>query len=79
MKRLPSIEAKLIRFHGMGLSRMQDLGGCRAIVSDIPNVEQLVKRYRGSRARHALVATNDDIAEPQSTGYSRFSRVTCHR
>src|SRR5437016_5823607 len=25
MKRLPSIEAKLLRFHGMGLSRMQDL------------------------------------------------------
>src|SRR6185436_9568690 len=35
IKRLPSIRHKLERIPGMKLSRMQDLGGCRAVVSDV--------------------------------------------
>lgn len=72
LKRLPSIEAKLIRFHGMGLSRMQDLGGARAVVATVEQVHELVARYRGSRARHELVGCSDYISEPQDTGYRSF-------
>jgi len=38
IKRLSSIVLKLQRFPTMTLSQMQDLGGCRAIVSDLPRV-----------------------------------------
>jgi ppGpp synthetase/RelA/SpoT-type nucleotidyltranferase len=72
MKRLPSIEKKIVRFHGMGLSRMQDLGGCRAVVSSVAQVDELVKRYNGSRANHELYAYNDYIEEPQDTGYRSY-------
>src|SRR2546428_10301784 len=38
IKRLSSIRAKLIRFPTMKLSQMQDIGGCRAVVSDCKRV-----------------------------------------
>ena len=34
LKRVPSILSKLRRFNTMRLHRMQDIGGCRAVVSD---------------------------------------------
>ena len=45
LKRLPSIISKLERFHSMQLSTMQDLGGCRAVVRRVSNVDRLVKLY----------------------------------
>lgn len=35
LKRLPSIKSKLQRFPTMSLDRMQDIGGCRAVVNDL--------------------------------------------
>src|SRR5437588_8744849 len=40
IKRLPSIRHKLERFEGMNLSRMQDIGGCRAVLSDVAKVDE---------------------------------------
>ena len=34
LKRVPSIIAKMRRFESMKLSRMQDIGGCRAVVGN---------------------------------------------
>jgi hypothetical protein len=42
IKRLPSIRRQLDRMPGMQLSRMQDIGGCRAVVSSVVTVNQLV-------------------------------------
>lgn len=45
LKRMPSIVLKLSRFQHMQLSKMQDLGGCRAILTNVKRVEQLVSFY----------------------------------
>ena len=45
LKRTPSIVNKLKRFNskGMQLSTMQDIGGCRIILSNLKNVDRLIK------------------------------------
>jgi ppGpp synthetase/RelA/SpoT-type nucleotidyltranferase len=70
IKRLPSIRHKLERFPGMQLSRMQDLGGCRAVVSSVDGVEQVANYYRNeSRMKHRLVREDPYIANPKPSGY----------
>ncbi len=46
IKRFSSIEHKLMRFNTMTLSQMQDIGGCRAILSSAANVKRLCESYR---------------------------------
>jgi ppGpp synthetase/RelA/SpoT-type nucleotidyltranferase len=55
IKRLSSIELKLRRFPAMTLSQMQDIGGCRAIVTTCSHVKQLAQAYTESEIKHALV------------------------
>jgi ppGpp synthetase/RelA/SpoT-type nucleotidyltranferase len=69
LKRTPSIIRKLRRFSGMKLSRMQDIGGLRAIVSDLKKVQKLRENYKSSRFAHQLVGEKDYISEPKDTGY----------
>jgi len=70
LKRLPSIIAKLTRFHSMQLSTMQDLGGCRAVVRRPSDVEALVRIYESEPATAAkFVGKKDYIAAPKSDGY----------
>lgn len=69
LKRSPSIVAKLRRFEKMDLARMQDIGGCRAIVCDIPAVYALMQAFETGRARHILEGYDDYIAEPKEDGY----------
>ncbi len=45
LKRMSSIERKLRLQPNMQLSQMQDIGGCRAILNSVPNVEALARRY----------------------------------
>ena len=69
LKRAPSIIAKLKRFEGMKLSRMQDIGGLRAVVKDLNKVYALRDNYKGSRFSHDLVGEKDYIDSPKETGY----------
>lgn len=69
LKRIPSILAKLNRFEKMQLSRMQDIGGLRAVVSTIDNVVELEHNYKNSRFKHELVAHRDYITNPKDSGY----------
>lgn len=69
IKRLSSIEAKLRRFDKMSLSRMQDIGGARAVLGNVARVQELVELYRRSSHKHRLVGTDDYIAKPQASGY----------
>ena len=69
LKRTPSIIAKLRRFPKMQLSRMQDVGGARAVLTDVAEVDRLRERCRRGRARHALVTEKDYIREPKPSGY----------
>src|SRR6266542_3571161 len=71
IKRLSSIELKLRRFSTMKLSQMQDIGGCRAVVRSVRDVDALVivSLYRGSNIKHKLDHVDDYIRKPQRSGY----------
>lgn len=69
LKRTPSIIAKLRRFDTMQLSRMQDIGGVRAVVPTVATVRGLMDDYKKSRFKHELVSEKDYIAYPKADGY----------
>ncbi|MFY1914826.1 RelA/SpoT domain-containing protein [Achromobacter xylosoxidans] len=69
LKRIPSIIKKLQRFPGMSLARMQDIGGCRAVLDDVRQVREVVRSYRESGIKHALVSEKDYIDHPKDSGY----------
>ena len=69
IKRLASIRAKLQRFPTMNLSQMQDLGGCRAVVSDINQLAELRSSFDGGRMKHRRVNEKDYIDAPAPSGY----------
>jgi ppGpp synthetase/RelA/SpoT-type nucleotidyltranferase len=74
LKRLTSIRAKLRRFEEMKLSRMHDIGGCRAVVRNVRCVAQLVGLYEASTAKNPsdraeFIRKYDYIEEPKADGY----------
>jgi len=68
-KRRHSIELKLRDQDDMQLSQMHDLGGCRAILSDVDHVHRLVESFKTSRTKCELLREYDYIAKPRSSGY----------
>lgn len=70
LKRLPTIVNKLSRQPGMNLSRMQDIGGVRAVVNSIRQVEELQRQYLDQkRFTHDIIKVDDYIVSPKSDGY----------
>lgn len=69
IKRLSSIEMKLIRYPKMNLSQMQDLGGCRAVLGTIMHVRKLVSVYTQNKLSHELNRMDDYIKNPKESGY----------
>lgn len=72
LKRLPSITTKLARNPGMKLSRMQDIGGCRAVLSNVMAVDQLRDMYVKCKANthiKGFVSVADYVANPKVDGY----------
>lgn len=78
IKRLPAIETKLRLIPNLDLSKMQDIGGCRAIVRDVAAVYEVAAAYDRSRMEHSLRRPFDDyIVEPRAeTGY-RGIHIIC--
>jgi putative GTP pyrophosphokinase len=67
LKRAPQIVDKLWRHSGMKLSRMQDIGGCRAILRDEDEVRRVALRIeRNWGVKHRKHYTFDD---PAPSGY----------
>lgn len=79
LKRMASTVEKLRRFPRMKLSRMQDIGGCRAIVGTVHDVRRLQERYRHSRTRHLPVNGKDYIESPKESGYRGVHLVYRYR
>lgn len=78
-KRRPSIAKKLLLRHGMDLSRMNDIGGCRAVLADVDTVKAVTDYYlHKSRHEHDLVKEYPYIEEPQATGYRGVHLVYKH-
>jgi hypothetical protein len=80
LKRLSSIELKLRRFPQMKLSQMQDIGGCRAVVKNMDNLNDLVKSYKQSRSknpttRHEFVSEKQYVACPKEDRYRSIHLV----
>lgn len=71
IKRLESIKAKLCRkaTRTMELSQMQDIGGCRAIVRSVQNVDKLLQSYKRARFNHKLRGERNYIIYPKPDGY----------
>lgn len=75
LKRLPSILFKLQRkYHGnkptMKLSQMQDIAGCRAVMSNMDVVKKIYKEgYIKSDLKHKKVNEKDYITHPKDDGY----------
>jgi len=80
-KRLVSIYFKLRRFPTMRLTQMQDIGGCRAIVGNVDDIDKLVSLYtKGGTAknpalRHKLVTEKDYISTPKDDGYRSYHLI----
>lgn len=70
LKRMPTIIDKLRRYPDMQLARMQDIGGVRAVVENMADVEALVSEYKNrssnSRFEHRLSGEKDYISCPRS-------------
>ncbi len=84
IKRKPAILDKLHRFADMQLKRMHDIGGIRAILPTIKDLDLLKKQYTDSsnRLSHKLVRVDDYISTPKNSGYRGihlvFSYHTTH-
>lgn len=74
LKRTASIIRKLERFHGTGmqLSTMNDIGGCRIILSNAKKVYKLVKFLTIS---NKFQLRNDYIANPKQDGYKSIHMI----
>lgn len=68
LKRMNSIRMKL-RNSSTKFERMQDLGGCRAILSTPTSVQKLVDKYRSGNSRHQISRETDYISSPRASGY----------
>jgi hypothetical protein len=75
LKRTPSILTKLQRFSNMNLSRMQDIGGLRAVVGSMYQLKKLHLNYKTSRFTHDLVSEYNYIASPKPSGYRSIHLV----
>lgn len=79
IKRVPSIVSKLQRFDGMQLSNMQDLGGCRAILTSASQAVSLRNHMLSSRWLHEKKGQKDYIEEPQDTGYRGLHLIYAYK
>lgn len=71
IKRLASIKHKLERFPDMKMAQIQDIGGCRAIMKDVTEVDQLVNIYKHESrgVKHKLAKEQNYISNPKESGY----------
>lgn len=75
VKRLSSIRSKLERQATMQLSQMQDIGGCRAVLTDVAGAQQVRDLCLSSRFKHRLYKLDDYIDHPKSSGYRSIHLV----
>lgn len=70
LKRLQAIESKLRRFKNLKLGHYQDIGGCRAVLRNVSQVQKLIQVFKsGGGSRHELFRENDYITHPKADGY----------
>ena len=76
LKRLVSIENKLLRRPHTRATQIQDLGGCRVILPTIADVRTLQAIYEArKKGVFTLHRTDDYIAKPKTSGYRSLHLV----
>ena len=78
LKRYASIVRKLSRFPDMKLKNMQDIGGCRAIVSNQKKVTQIIRELKENsefRNGNGRVKYKDYISNPKDDGYRGYHLI----
>lgn len=76
LKRSPSILSKLERNSGMQLARMQDIGGIRAVVTNMQKVREIKEAYKnGTKAFTIVNGGKDYINYPKDSGYRSVHMV----
>jgi putative GTP pyrophosphokinase len=66
LKRMPTILDKLERQPTMDITRMQDIGGCRAVLPERGHIEAVLERI----GRHwPIVKVYDYMVDPKPSGY----------
>ncbi len=68
-KRMETIIDKLARQPTMRLSRMHDIAGCRAVLTEQPAADALIDAIRADPGWSVLPKTWDYVAEPKPDGY----------
>ena len=74
LKRGERIIQKLSRHPNMSLSTMADIGGCRAIVDDLAQLQAVRKRIHKNWVK-SIVSEREYLAEPRNTGYRGYHVV----
>lgn len=69
LKRLSSIEYKLDLNPSMGLGGMQDIGGYRAVLKDVKDLNKLNEALNSQKIAHKLERVVDYVKFPKSSGY----------
>jgi ppGpp synthetase/RelA/SpoT-type nucleotidyltranferase len=69
LKRTPSILAKLKREDSMKLDRVEDIAGCRIVVSNKDKVYLVREKIINGRTRNTLQRERDYIQYPKDSGY----------
>lgn len=80
LKRNVSIIEKLKRFPGMKLKNMQDVGGCRAVLSSQKQLYKVVGQLRKVdefKNSEGRIRFKDYIAEPKEDGYKSYHLIGC--
>jgi hypothetical protein len=66
LKRFRTILDKLFRHPNMGLTTMQDIGGCRAVLRSIEEIRRVEHRLMRNRP---VLGYDDYVTTPRSSGY----------
>jgi ppGpp synthetase/RelA/SpoT-type nucleotidyltranferase len=78
LKRSFSIIMKLRRFTDMKLKNMQDIGGCRAIVSNPKKLQKIVRELRKEpifKNSKGKIRAKDYIGQPKDDGYRGYHLI----
>lgn len=84
IKRIRAIAVKLRRNPNMKLSKMHDIGGCRAVMRSVGQAEELVAYYEKATAKNKFrggefVKKYDYIGSPKADGYRGLHLVYKYR
>lgn len=72
LKRIPTIAGKLLRQQGMKLSRMEDVGGVRAV---LPSQDAAYRVARRLKKNWTITRFRDYVANPKPDGYRALHLV----